>query len=154
MNSRLTRRQMLRRSAWAGITVCAAGTIRAHGQEQTPNDKLNVAGIGVGGRGAADVGGVAGENIVALCDVDERRAAGTFGRFPKARKFKEVSSEIHRLELVLSSHNYHELFKEKSKRDKTIEDLMGRERELEAGFSESESLIEGKNVELIEKERP
>jgi len=54
-----------------------------------PSDKLNVAGIGVGGRGASDLAAVETENIVALCDVDWNRAAGTFRRYPKAAKYKD-----------------------------------------------------------------
>jgi len=52
----------------------------------------------VGGRGAADVNGVESENIVALCDVDEQRAAGTFQRFPQAKRYKDfrkMLDEIH-----------------------------------------------------------
>ena len=46
-----------------------------------PNDKLNVACIGVGGRGSANVGGVSGENIVAMCVVDEIKAGSRFHQF-------------------------------------------------------------------------
>ena len=53
------------------------------------NSKLNIAGIGVGGRGAADIRGVAHENIVALCDVDHKRAAQTFEQFPQATPYKD-----------------------------------------------------------------
>ena len=53
------------------------------------NNKLNVAGIGVGGRGAADINGVASENIVALCDIDEKHAAQTFERHPDAKRYKD-----------------------------------------------------------------
>jgi predicted dehydrogenase len=54
-----------------------------------PSEKLNIAGIGVGGRGAGDLGAVSSENIVALCDVDWRHAAGTFKRYPKAKKYRD-----------------------------------------------------------------
>jgi predicted dehydrogenase len=98
MSHRFTRREMLRNSALAGITVCATGVIRAAGREPAPSERLNVAGIGIGGRGAADVGGVASENIVALCDVDAKRAAPTLKRFPKAQKFidfRKMLDQIH-----------------------------------------------------------
>jgi len=58
-------------------------------ESKSPNEKLNIAGIGVGGRGAADVKGVDDENIVALCDVDQMRAAGTLNRFPNAKKYRD-----------------------------------------------------------------
>ena len=51
---------------------------------KSPNEKLNIAGVGVGGRGGQDLGGLTSENIVALCDVDSRQAAATFKRYPKA----------------------------------------------------------------------
>jgi len=54
-----------------------------------PSEKLNIACIGVGGMGASDVQSVSTENIVALCDVDQKHAAGTFNRYPNARKYSD-----------------------------------------------------------------
>ncbi len=54
-----------------------------------PSEKLDIACIGAGGKGSSDVRGVSSENIVALCDVHESHAAGTFKRFPKAKKYKD-----------------------------------------------------------------
>ena len=54
-----------------------------------PSDKLNIAGIGVGGQGAGDLREMAGENIVALCDVDAKYAAKTFKSYPKAEVFQD-----------------------------------------------------------------
>jgi len=71
----------------------------------------------------------------------------------KARRFKEVSSEIHRMELFLHAYNYRELHIEKEKRGKIIDDLIDKEKGLEALFSESERIIETKNLELIESEK-
>ena len=56
---------------------------------RSPNEKLNIAGIGVGGKGSSDVDHCNTENIVALCDVDWDRASGTFGRYPKAKKYRD-----------------------------------------------------------------
>ncbi|MBM3823014.1 MAG: Gfo/Idh/MocA family oxidoreductase [Verrucomicrobia bacterium] len=53
------------------------------------NERLNVAGIGVGGKGAVDVDGCAGENIVALCDVDEANARATFSKYSTAKRYKD-----------------------------------------------------------------
>ena len=57
--------------------------------QTAPSEKLNIAGIGVGGRGATDLHNVESENIVALCDVDEERAAGTFKKYAKAKKYRD-----------------------------------------------------------------
>src|SRR5262245_14293008 len=56
-----------------------------------PSERINVAGIGAGGMGGGDIATVArlGANIVALCDVDEERAGGSFRAFPKARRYKD-----------------------------------------------------------------
>ena len=53
------------------------------------NNKLNFAIIGVGGRGRANWSKVQNENIVAMCDVDDKRAADGYKMYPKARKFKD-----------------------------------------------------------------
>ena len=47
------------------------------------NERLNIGVIGVGGRGAGDLAGVAGENIVALCDVDWGFAARGYDSIPQ-----------------------------------------------------------------------
>ena len=54
-----------------------------------PSEKLNIAAIGAGGRGADDLSGVESQNIVALCDVDEKQAAGTFKRYPNAKQYRD-----------------------------------------------------------------
>lgn len=60
------------------------------GQGQTPpSGKLNIAGIGIGGQGGGVLNDMKSENIVALCDVDWAKAAGTFKVFPNAERFKD-----------------------------------------------------------------
>ncbi len=56
-----------------------------------PSERVNIAGIGAGGMGGGDINRHAenGANIVALCDVDEQRGAGTFGKFSKATRYKD-----------------------------------------------------------------
>lgn len=87
----LTRRHFLRAASLstAAITIVPRHVVAASG-ETPPSEKLNIAGIGVGGRGADDIGGVAkGNNIVALCDVDSRHAGPTFKKFPDAKPFQD-----------------------------------------------------------------
>lgn len=84
--SLITRRRFVAASAASafGFTLIPR---RAFGA----NERLNVAAIGVGGKGAGDVEDIAaaGANIVALCDVDERRARDTFARFPEAKRYAD-----------------------------------------------------------------
>src|SRR5205085_10762299 len=57
---------------------------------KSPNEKLNFAAIGSGGQGASNIRAAAPtENIVALCDVDDRRAATTFKDFPDAPTYRD-----------------------------------------------------------------
>src|SRR6185503_9549319 len=57
---------------------------------KSPNEKLNVASIGAGGKAASDIRGCADtENIVALCDVDDKNAAAIYKAFEKPPKFRD-----------------------------------------------------------------
>jgi predicted dehydrogenase len=53
------------------------------------NSRINLAFVGVGGRGAVNLTGFPEENIVALCDVDDRNAAEGFNAHPKAKRFRD-----------------------------------------------------------------
>ncbi len=66
------------------------------GQGKSPSDKLNIAGVGVGGMGAAYLQGCESENIVALCDVDDKYAARTFARYPKAAVYRDFRRMLER----------------------------------------------------------
>ena len=73
----------------AGIAGLGLGKISSPVRAGSPNDRLNLAIIGCGGQGAENLKQVAAENIVALCDVDDERAAEAFKQFPKARRFRD-----------------------------------------------------------------
>lgn len=83
-----SRRQFLKSAAaiGAGLYIGQPQVSRAY---LSANEKLNVACVGVGGRGYANVEGVASQNIVALCDVDDVRAATAYQNFPKAAKYRD-----------------------------------------------------------------
>ena len=96
----MTRRNFLRHSALSGAGLLILRESRLAFAYEA-NSKLNVAGIGVGGQGRGNVENVSklGANIVALCDVDQAHAAGTFQKFPQARPFKDfrrMLDEIHK----------------------------------------------------------
>jgi predicted dehydrogenase len=60
------------------------------GQGQTsPSDKLNIAGVGVGGMGKSNLKACALENVVALCDVDDAYAAPVYQLYPNAKKYRD-----------------------------------------------------------------
>lgn len=72
----LTRREILGSALLAGLGARPA--------------KLNIAFIGVGGRGASNLGGLAPDNnVVALCDADDRRAAAAVKQFSDAKRFRD-----------------------------------------------------------------
>src|SRR5690606_20447409 len=82
-----SRREFLKQTAvFTGAAMFAAPSIV---RGRNLNEKLNIAAIGVGGRGAANIRGVASENIVALCDVSEANLAKAAESYPQARKFAD-----------------------------------------------------------------
>src|SRR6478736_2744125 len=89
----MTRRYFFYGTLLAGA-VPAAGfgskpSLKALGYK-SPNEKLNIASIGAGGKAASDIRGCAPtENIVALCDVDQVHAKAIFTEFDKAPKYKD-----------------------------------------------------------------
>ncbi|HKS36376.1 MAG TPA: Gfo/Idh/MocA family oxidoreductase [Verrucomicrobiae bacterium] len=83
----LTRREFMKRTAFAAGAL--SFPFVAPRNVLGANGKLNIAGIGVGGKGASDVANVDNENIYALCDVDEINASGCFQKYPQAKRFKD-----------------------------------------------------------------
>src|ERR1043165_2184290 len=88
MNTRaMTRRKFLASSAVASTMAVLPRRIFAG--TKSPNEKLNIAGVGIGGMGAGNLANCESENIVALCDVDSDYAAKTFAKYPKAKQYKD-----------------------------------------------------------------
>ena len=107
-----TRRSFLKT---ASVAATAVTVIPRHvlGQGQTPpSQKLNIAGIGVGGMGAGDVASCAqaGENIVALCDPDSNHLAASAKKYPGAklytdfRKMLETQKDIDAVTIATPDH--------------------------------------------------
>jgi len=86
---KISRRDFMGAAAAATAFTIVPRHVLGGAGNTAPSEKLNIAGIGVGGRGAGDIGEVSSENIVALCDVDWRNAAGTFKKYPKARQYRD-----------------------------------------------------------------
>jgi len=72
----------------ATFTFVPSGVLGQGGQTP-PSEKLNIAGVGVGGMGASNMDAVSSQNVVALCDVDDEKAAKTFNKFPGAKKYRD-----------------------------------------------------------------
>jgi len=103
---KITRRDFLgTTAAAAAFTIVPAHVLGGPGNTP-PSEKINIAGVGVGGMGKSNVVEMAGlarsgrgllpadqkstgENIVALCDVDDEFAAGTYKLFPKAKTYRD-----------------------------------------------------------------
>src|SRR5512136_1242170 len=72
----------------AGFMVVPRHVLGGRGYA-APSDKLNIAAVGAGGMGANNIDRCRRENIVALCDVDDRRAASTYNKFPNAKRYRD-----------------------------------------------------------------
>ncbi len=75
-------------AAAAGITIVPSNVIGGLGHV-APSDKLNIAGIGIGGMGFANLKNLESQNIVGLCDVDWKYSKRVFDYFPKAKRYKD-----------------------------------------------------------------
>jgi predicted dehydrogenase len=110
MSNRFSRREMLCNAALAGMGVLVPRGARG-GESQSPNEKLNLAFVGAGGRGAANLGQLKDENIVAFCDVDEVRAGSTFEEYPNVRRFQDFRKMLEKTDkeidaVVVSAPNH------------------------------------------------
>ena len=91
-NSKITRRGFIGTTSAvaAGLFIVPSNTIAGLGHK-APSDKLNIAGIGIGGMGKGNLDRMATENIVALCDVDwgvgRNNVPKVFETYTKAVKY-------------------------------------------------------------------
>ena len=92
MATRITRRTFLRGVGAGAAAVHVVGAHVLGGPGKTPpSERMTLAGIGCGGRGGHDIHKLAdiGQRFVALCDVDDNRAGGTYKNFPKAGTYRD-----------------------------------------------------------------
>ncbi|MDM8177068.1 Gfo/Idh/MocA family oxidoreductase [Olivibacter sp. 47] len=110
----LTRRKFIKEStALAGFTIVSSHVLGKTLGYVAPSDKLNIAGIGVGGMGRRNLANMNTENIVALCDVDWKYAQKTFQDYPKAKQYKdwrklfdEMGNSIDAVMVATPDHNH------------------------------------------------
>ena len=88
MNKLISRRHFIgMTAATAGMfTIIPSYAVSGLGHI-APSDKLNIAGIGVGGKGSVNINNMRSENIVALCDIDWQYSKRCFERYPDAKKY-------------------------------------------------------------------
>jgi len=90
----MPRRPALSRRTFTGLAGAAgvgffSGVAAGVGRAEGPHDKLSIAAIGVGGQGGVNLRKLSGQNIIAVCDVDERRAGKRFEEFAAARRYTD-----------------------------------------------------------------
>jgi predicted dehydrogenase len=87
-SNHVSRRSFLKTGTAAAtvFSIVPGHVVGADGQTP-PSEKLNIAGIGVGGMGRGNIGACRKENIVALCDVDSAYAGKTFNAYPQAKRY-------------------------------------------------------------------
>jgi len=110
----LNRRDFIGRTAVAGA-VSAGLYVNpvAAGESKSPNEKLNIAAVGVAHKGEHNIKQLTGQNIVALCDVDSSYLTRLSAQFPKARTYRDyrklIEAEHNRIDAVVVStadHNH------------------------------------------------
>lgn len=90
MKNKNTRREFIKKSgALSGFYIVSNSVLGKSFGHVAPSDKLNIAGVGVGGMGRGNLRNMSTENIVALCDVDWDYAKKTFDDYPKAKRYKD-----------------------------------------------------------------
>lgn len=114
-NQKNQRRDFIKKSgtALAGISIIPSNVMAGFGYT-APSDKLNIAGIGVGGMGRRNLMNMNAENIVALADVDWKYAQRCFNDYPNAKKYKdyrkmldEMGSEIDAVMISTPDHTHY-----------------------------------------------
>ena len=92
----MSKSKISRRIFLAGSTAAMAGcatqgrmkSLKRLGY-RSPNEKLNVAAIGAGGKGESDIGNCEGENVIALCDPDRIKARNSIDKFDDAKLYSD-----------------------------------------------------------------
>ena len=93
MSNEMSRRTFLKAGTAAaiGLTMATDEVLAKAKKKKTvaPSDKLNIIGVGIGGRGASDLRNMESQNIIALCDTDWAYAKHVFERYPEAKRYND-----------------------------------------------------------------
>lgn len=97
-NQDLTRRAFIAAATSSAIAlssrVYAVNDAKVVPRKISPNEKMNVAGIGCGGKGRTDLRSCGRENIIAVCDIDWVRASEVFEAVPDAKRYKDYRNML------------------------------------------------------------
>jgi predicted dehydrogenase len=98
MSRRTSRRDFLKQTTLAGVGFWVAGGLTPV-QSKSPNERINIACIGVGGKGDSDTqqAGKVG-NVVALCDIDDNPLENMAGKFPQAKKYHDFRKMLEEMD--------------------------------------------------------
>jgi len=91
---RLSRRNFVQSAAAVAAFTIVPRYVLGGARIVPPSEKLNIAGIGIGGRGEGDLDEVGSENIVALCDVDKNYAGRVFKKYPNAKAYTDFRTML------------------------------------------------------------
>ena len=121
MSNSISRRSFLQRGGTAALGLAGLSIIPSSvlgksfgaASNVAPSDKMNIVGIGVGGRGSAVLRGLSSQNIVGLCDVDWKYSEKVFNTYPNAKKywdyrkmFDEMGSSIDGVMVATADHTH------------------------------------------------
>src|SRR6266704_580992 len=112
---KLTRRQFIGGAAVSTTAfLVVPGALLGLRGATSPNQKLNLAAIGIGGQGGDDLSRMESENIVALCDVDQNHAAHVFKKYPRAKPFTDYRQMLDQIKeidaVVVATPDHHHAF--------------------------------------------
>ena len=122
----ISRRRFLATTATTAAVTIVPRHVLGGPRNIPPSEKLNIAGIGIGGMGRSNLRQLESENIVALCDVDHNYAAGTFKRYPKAkvytdfRKMLDKQKDIDAVVIATPDHTHAVISMEAMRRGKHV----------------------------------
>jgi len=113
-NRKITRRGFIGTTSTVatGLLIVPSNTIAGLGHK-APSDKLNIAGVGIGGMGFTNLKNMKTENIVALCDIDWDHSKRCFESFPNATRYwdwrkmyDEMGKSIDAVLVATADHNH------------------------------------------------